>query len=649
MPWNDNLVGAALNIASTNNTPLRVMAGPGTGKSHAMNRRVARLLESGADARRILAATFTRTAAASLVNDLLNLNAPNCENVRAGTLHAFCFALLNSQAVFEYLGRTPRPVVTFTTYGVLRFEGHALVMDLAIQGSFGQSRDCTKRIRAFEAAWARLQSDEPGWPQNAIDQQFQAALLSWLRFHKAMLIGELVPEALRFLRNNPNSNMRAAFDHVIVDEYQDLNRAEQDLLQLLAGTGSVAIVGDVDQSIYSFRHANPEGISNYGVRYPGTHDEVLKECRRCPKSVVAIAAHLIAHNHPAGPARLMPLATNLPGDVHIVQWGSVDAEAQGIADYIRSLINSNRGITAKDILVLTPRRLLGYKIRDRVRAHGIDVHSFYHEEALEGESAQRAFALLSLLTNIDDRVSLRWWLGHGSSSARKMAYQRLRQHCEQSGISPREALDLLVNGTLSLPHVSDLVGSYRELTTTLAHLRTLSLQEVVDTLLPSNNEDCSVLRESVVLALPNLQDLASLFEHVRTQATQPEVPEHVDYVRVMSLHKSKGLTSKAVVVTGCSRGLIPFFDPDETPEEQAATLREQRRLFYVAITRCTEILVISSVSSMERKLAHKLGARLAFGPGSTGRTIASQFLDELGPEAPNAVRGQDWAAAGFGV
>jgi DNA helicase II / ATP-dependent DNA helicase PcrA len=649
MAWNDDLVGAALNIAATNNTPLRVMAGPGTGKSFAMNRRVARLLEAGANARRILAVTFTRTAAAGLVDDLLNLNVPNCEDVRAGTLHAFCFSLLNSQAVFEYLGRTPRPVITFTSYGVLRFEGHALIMDLGIQGAFGPARECTKRIRAFEAAWARLQSDDPGWPQNAVDRQFQTALLSWLRFHEAILIGELVPEALRFLRNNPNSQMRAAFDHVIVDEYQDLNRAEQDLLQLLAGAGAIAIVGDVDQSIYSFRHANPEGISNYGLRYPATHDEVLNECRRCPTSVVTIAAHLIANNHPAGPDRLMPLAANSPGQVHIVQWDSVDAEAQGIADYIRALINSNCGITAKDILVLTPRRLLGYRIRDRVRAHGIDVHSFYHEEALEGESAQRAFALLSLLTNIDDRVSLRWWLGHGSSSARKNAYQRLRQHCEQAGTSPREALDLLASGNLRLPNVSELVTKYRELTTLLAHLATLDLQGVVDALLPPNDEGCGVLRESAVLALPNLQDVASLFEHVKTYTTQPEVPEHVDYVRVMSLHKSKGLTSKAVIVTGCSHGLIPFFNADETPDAQAATLREQRRLFYVAITRCTEILVISSVSSMERKFAHKLGASLAFGRGSSGRTVASQFLDELGPGAPVAVPGQDWVASGFGL
>ena len=86
--------------------------------------------------------------------------------------------------------------------------------------------------------------------------------MNWLKFHKAMLIGELETETLRLsCRNNPNCEARKAFDHVIVDEYQDLNRAEQDLIQLLWGNKSIAIVGDVDQSIYSSRHADPGGGS----------------------------------------------------------------------------------------------------------------------------------------------------------------------------------------------------------------------------------------------------------------------------------------------------------------------------------------------------------------------------------------------------
>jgi DNA helicase II / ATP-dependent DNA helicase PcrA len=411
MAWHDGLVGAARSIAATNNTPLRVMAAPGTGKSFAMKRRVARLLEEGQNPKRILAVTFTRNAAASLVDDLHALGVPGSVNIRAGTLHAFCFALLSQQAVFEFLGRTARPIVTFLKSGVLQFEGGTMLADLIIAGTFGPKRDCTKRIRAFEEAWSRLQSDDPGWPQDPVDRAFQTELVNWLKFHKAMLIGELVPETLRYLRNNPNCEARKAFDHVIVDEYQDLNRAERDLIQLLSGNKSIAIVGDVDQSIYSFRHANPEGIETYKARHAGTHDEVLDQCRRCPTRVVTIADHLISHNHPGevGP-RLRPMPGNPKGEVHLVQWDDIEQEADGLAEYVKTLVS--QGISPGEILILTPRRKLGYAIRDQIRDREIPVHSFYHEEALEDKSAQRAFALLALLVDAEDRVALRWWLGY---------------------------------------------------------------------------------------------------------------------------------------------------------------------------------------------------------------------------------------------
>jgi DNA helicase II / ATP-dependent DNA helicase PcrA len=504
MAWDDGLIGTARDIAATDRTPLRVMAGPGTGKSFAVKRRAARLLEGGQDPRRILVVTFTRNAAASLVHDLHDLGVPGSENVRAGTLHAFCFALLSKQDVFEYLGRVARPIVTFAKSGVLQFEGGAMLDDLVIASAFGPKRDCTKRIRAFEAAWARLQSDAPGWPQNPKDRKFQTALVNWLRFHRALLIGELVPEALRYLRNNPSCDARSAFDHVIVDEYQDLNRAEQDLIQLLSGNRTITIVGDVDQSIYRFRHANPDGIQDYNARYPATHDEVLNECRRCPKRVVAIADHLISHNHPGVPGpRLRSLPANAAGEIHLIQWDSVEAEATGVADYIRALVAG--GVSPGDILVLTPRRLLGYAIRDRVGDGGIAVHSFYHEEALVKAEAQRAYALLSLLVDAEDRVALRWWLGDGSSSRRRNAYQRLRQHCEQSGMSPKAALDACVAGALKLANVTDLIDKYRQLNVILDDLRPRGVADLIDALMPPVSDECSVMREAALLDLPEME------------------------------------------------------------------------------------------------------------------------------------------------
>ena len=648
MPWNDGLTGTALQIASTNDTPLRVMAGPGTGKSFAMKRRVARLLEENANPRRILAVTFTRNAAASVVEDLASLGVEGSNKIHAKTLHAYCFGLLGQQEVFDFLGRVPRPIVTFSKAGVLQFEGKMLLDDLASEANFGTKRDCTKKIRAFEAAWARLQSEEPGWPNDPVDQAFQQALLSWLTFHRAMLIGELVPEALRFLRNNPACEARTAFDHVIVDEYQDLNRAEQDLIDLLASNGTTAIVGDVDQSIYRFRHANPEGIETFDATHDHTHDETLDECRRCPTKVVAIADHLIRQNHPASPdTRLAPKPDNTAGRVHSIQWQTVEEEAQGLCDYVNDLIQ-NRGYTAGDILILTPRRLLGYGLRDRIAQAGVAVHSFYHEEALEGDEAQRAFAILSLLADNEDRVALRWWLGHDSPTTRREAYRRVRAHCEATGLSPWAAMTALENGTLTLPKVGQLVTKFRELQALLQDVQGQDMTELIDGLMPAGVEGCSVLREMALLAHEECENVQDLLSAVKGGVTQPEMPDEGNFVRVMSLHKSKGLTSKVAIVAGCIQGLVPFQDYDKPHGEQQAIMAEQRRLFYVAITRCTEVLVLSSARTLERNMAFRIGARVRPGGGAIATAVASQFFGELGPQAPQAEAGANWMAGGFG-
>ena len=646
MPWNDDLTGTALRIASTLETPLRVMAGPGTGKSFAMKRRIARLLEEGADAGRILAVTFTRNAAASVVDDLNNLGLEGCKDIKAGTLHGYCFGLLSRAEVLALSGRVPRPLVTFTTNQVLQFEASTMLADLVAAGDFGSKRDCSKRIRAFEAAWARLQSEEPGWPADQVDADFQTALLEWLVFHRAMLIGELVPEAYRYLRNNPASEALLAFDHVIVDEYQDLNRAEQDLIDLLGGKGQTAIVGDVDQSIYRFRHANPEGIEGFGVTHPETHDENLDECRRCPTRVVTIADNLIRHNHPGqNQARLRPLPGNPEGEVHIVQWPSIDDEAQGLADYVSWLI-TKRNIPPGEILILTPRRLIGYRIRDRIDGAGIAVHSFYHEEALEDDSAQRAFAALTLLVDNEDRVALRWWLGQGASTKRVEPYRQLRQYCEGSGISLWDAMTALASGQLQISNSATLVKKFQELTHLLDAIRDQDLETIVATLLPQNSEGCRVLREAALLALPECEDVADLFDALKTAVTQPEMPDEGDFVRIMSLHKSKGLTSRVAIVAGCIRGLIPFQNLEETTAEQSEILLEQRRLFYVAITRCTEILVLSSALHLDRNFAKRIRVPVT-GSGSRVQAVASQFIDELGSVAPRPKSGADWSKEGY--
>ena len=332
--WDDDLVGPARNIAGLDHTPIRVLAGPGTGKTFALMRRVARLLQGGAMANRILVYTFTRTAARDIEGELAELGVDGANAVRAGTLHAFCFGLLGQEEVLDTTGRVPRPLLVF--------EERFLLKDLN-GAEFGTIHDRRRRLQAFNAAWARLQSETPGWPVDPIDRVFERELSRWLRFHEAMLIGELVPESLRYLRENPASPHRATYEHILVDEYQDLNRAEQVLLDLLAEKGQLIVVGDEDQSIYSFKHAHPDGIADFDATHAETHDEQLDECRRCPRRVVELAGALIANNQVRTPRVLLQRLENPEGEVLVLQWGSMEEEAQGIAEIIHQRIQEERG------------------------------------------------------------------------------------------------------------------------------------------------------------------------------------------------------------------------------------------------------------------------------------------------------------------
>lgn len=634
MRWDDDLEGAALRIAGSDADPLRVVAGPGTGKTFSQMRRVTRFLQEGIEPGRIFVCTFTRTAARDLQKSLKELGVDGATDVQAGTLHSYCFSLLAREEVFEATARVPRPL--------LKQEERFLVQDLKTQ--FGGVHKCNKRLKAFNAAWARLQSEEPGWPADPVDRQFEVALGNWLRFHRAMLIGELVPVALQFLRDNPANAALTSFDESVVDEFQDLNRAEQTLLDLLASKGHLTIVGDEDQSIYSFKHAHPEGIREFADRHPGTHDESLDECRRCPQLIVDMANDLIGQNACRQPRTLAARKENPTGEVHVIQWANLEAEAGGIARFVQDRIATGRVEPGK-VLILAPRRQFAYAIRDALLSLEVPAHSFFQEEALDGNpqkvegcQAQKSYSLLNLVADPNDRVALRCWCGFGSPSLRSGAWHRLRAHCEDSGQSPREALEAIVEGVLSIAHCQGLVNRYHELQQRLAVLVNLKGQELVDALFPEAEDWAEQLRTAAETVQQDDVGPVKLREAVRTAISQPELPVDVDYVRLMSLHKSKGLTADLVVVAGCIEGLIPAQeDSDLSLAEQRAALEEQRRLFYVAITRARETLVLSSVTSLPRKLAHKMRARV--GGGKQAKTISSRFLRELGLSKPAPVTG----------
>ncbi len=628
-------------IATADVQRLRVMAGPGTGKSWAVKERVKRLVEEGQDPFRIWAVTFTRNAARELADDLADSEIAGGQNIRVSTLHSYCYGLLRNQDIGT--DRASRLIMAILPSKPLNFEYGMLISDLINENpEFGDKKRCSGRIEEFEAGWAEMESDMLDDPVN---QSLEKRLYAWLDFHKAMLMGELVPEALRLLRSGKAPDAPVAFDHVIVDEYQDLNKAEQEIINLVSEKGSLAIVGDGNQSIYGFRHAHPKGIEDFRHRHSDTHDVSLTECQRSPIRVVEMANNLIAHNYSSDTLPgLRPKPDNPDGEVRVVRWNDMDEEAEGMAKYVKHLTN-NCDYKPEDILIMVPRKILGSKIHDAVNNQGVPVYNF-DQGALAGSAAQRAFALLTLLSDDKDKVMLRWWLGHDSLGYLSGPYQKLREYCKANDRHPRSVLEDMVDGRVDLPDALPLLAPFESLVRETDYLSTLSLRDMVDVLFPAGNMDCAVLRSIAERALAVSADMRHMYERVLEDIIQPEDPS-CDSVRVMTMHKTKGLTSKVVIVAGCCDGLIPFRDKKLAYNGRIAKMRESRRLFYVAATRCKETLVLSYFGSVNESERSTLYPIIALDQGKPRqRVMPSPFIGELG-SAPPTIDGAAWQAAKY--
>ena len=460
-----------------------------------------------------------------------------------------------------------------------------------------------------------------------------------------MLIGEVVPEAYGFLSSNPQAAALDAFDHVIVDEYQDLNILEQQLLDRLASNAGLCVAGDDDQSIYSVRYANPEGILTFLAR-EDVEKHLLEVCGRCPENFVTVANSLIRHAPGRTKGDLRPKDTTSHGTIAIVQWPNVDAEIDGIVAGIAGDVSSDRREPGQ-ILVLTNWRKIGERIRTRLAELHIPARSFFSEEELNSDDGKEALALLRLLVNENDAPALRVILGVGEATGRSESYQRLLTFCRDNATEPRAVLNRLNDGQKLGINVRGLVQRFSRAKSQLEPLKGLELSKLVDALFPVDSDTTIDLRSVALAALGDAKTPAELLRSIIEAVTQDEVPQNPDFVRVMSLHKSKGLTSESVYVVGAVHGILPTIRGDDEATIKAQFC-EGRRLFYVAVTRASKELVISGSITMDLADANARGVRYdkksikRSGDRYTIRTIASPYIAELGPRAPKPLKGEAW-------
>ena len=275
-------------------------------------------------------------------------------------------------------------------------------------------------------------------------------------------------------------------------------------------------------------------------------------------------------------------------------------------------------------------------------------HSYFVEEELGSDEAKEALALLRLVAT-EDAPAQRVLLGLGDSTGRSEAYRRLREHCHVNSCSVSSILARISGGEKLGLTIPALVKRYELSMRRVVRLTDLELPDLVDDLFPADEEKLSGLREAAIEILEVATDARDLLEHVIERITQDDVPQQPDFVRVMSLHKSKGLTSRSVHVAGAAHGILPTLRSNDPALVDAAT-SEGRRLFYVAVTRASEELVISSSLTMDVRDATSRG--VIYDSGTirkvAGRlvvkTIASPYVGELGPSVTHTQPGSAWLA-----
>jgi ATP-dependent DNA helicase UvrD/PcrA len=195
-------------------------------------------------------------------------------------------------------------------------------------------------------------------------------------------------------------------------------------------------------------------------------------------------------------------------------------------------------------------------------------------------------------------------------------------------------------------NVPALTKRYHELRAAIDRLEGLEVTDLIDELFPEGDHDVELLRETALAALEKAETASAVLDELLRTITQPEVPQSPDFVRVMSLHKSKGLTSPVVIVATATAHVIPTIRGTLPDGEKKEAYAEGRRLFYVALTRSKDELIISYPFELLMKDALSMGISpervWKRGDELVARVLATPYLTELGSQQPTAIRGEDW-------
>ncbi len=583
--------------------PVLVVAGPGTGKTKTLTVRLAYLLaERHVAPEALLAATFTTRAAKEMRERLERLVGSQAGRVCLGTFHSFCLQLLRAEG-----HRLDLP----QDFGVADRRAQVTMMQRALR-RLGQpdTRTATQRmlhdVSAFRNRRANVDPppDDAGLAEISEAYQRQLRKCDLLDFDELLLLGVRLLERFADVRGS----IQQRLTHVLVDEYQDVDPVQQQLLRFLAGDRNhLWAVGDGDQAIYAFRGAESEHVLRFEQSYPNGRVITLEQSYRFTPQIAAVASQVIRRNASRRALTLNTVnASGLP--VHVVSFPDEQAEAAWIVRQIEESVGgtshyqhykgkvadtvSRRDQSFLDFAVLSRLHALTKPLQEALRNSGIPHRVVGEVRFFDKKIVRDVLAYLRVIQNPHDDGSFAHVLNRPPRGIGGQTQTALEAEAEQHGLSLWAALErsvilsssqrraakslvtLIEDGqrnkeekTLSqfLAYVADVTG-----------LRQWRMEQD-----PRHENDLLLLR-SIAAKYDEVNTATALQKFLEEATLAVEVDDYdasIDAVSLMTIHAAKGLEFTEVMMCGVEEGSLPRENGD---------IEEERRLFYVGLTRAKE-------------------------------------------------------------
>lgn len=569
------------------NGHLQIIACAGSGKTEVISRRIANILCSRSDVlpESIVAFTFTEKAAKSLKNRIEKVLGRNVGGMYIGTIHGFCKQLLS------------RYTEQFAEYKILdtvknhlfvnRYAEHCGMRDL-------QLTPCIRNNSLFLQCIDKLIDDydqRENWTQ--LHREVLDKYINCLYSHYYIDFSLLIFEALRQIQENTAVQAYlAGIQYLVVDEYQDVNDLQEKLIASIAGAGAnVCVVGDDDQTIYQFRGSSADNMISFAERYPQVCQIQLMENFRCQKSIVDVADHVIRNNERRLAKQMLSGAKAADSMVRAKGYASATEECAAIAKQIEWL--HSQSVPYRDIAVLVRKGKHIVTIGKVLEAEGIPCHADSAEDFFTGAYFNRFVETLRILENVDKAALYEQWQDLTNNAQFNKGFKYLRS-CTRGGSQ----------------HLSDILKGFCEIIGFLDENAT-DLQKRKDDLcgIQTILDDYDEIYGDYQLSAR----ISGVLKFLGTQAAQEykyhsfreESPDE-DAVQLMTVHKSKGLEFNTVFLPQLNKREFPVSNMGgrkyyhvlggtfaENKAKYETNIEDERKLFYVAVTRAKQNLFFS--------------------------------------------------------